>query len=383
MEALSGRNTAGGWLRERLELSRVTDSANLRPMEGLRGIAVFLVFLVHYASLVEPWLPVGGPMAFLLDGVHDIGNVGVDLFFVLSGFLIYGGLVESRKPFAVYLRRRVRRIYPTFLGVFALYLVLAYATGRHERLPAAPPELALFLAQNLLLLPGVFPIEPLITVAWSLSYEFFFYLLVPLLVALAGLRARSRDWRIGFLLLITALALVGFALWGGPVRMAVFGAGMLLHELMRSGRGDGVAALPGLLAGLFAVAVPLLAMPGPGLQALRTALIALGFLVLCLGAIGRAGGPLGQALSWTPLRWLGNISYSYYLLHGLALQVFFMLVQRLQLPAGEWAGLGLLLPAWLATVPPCLLLFLVIERPLSLAAEKAKTSLRPQVEPQA
>ena len=71
------------WLAQRFELSRGGDASNVRPMEGLRGFAVFLVFLVHYMTLVTPWI-VGEPslLAFAKT-THTIGNVGVDLFFVL------------------------------------------------------------------------------------------------------------------------------------------------------------------------------------------------------------------------------------------------------------------------------------------------------------
>ncbi|MFG6416587.1 acyltransferase family protein [Roseateles sp. DC23W] len=359
---------AAKWLRSQLELGRVTGSTTLRPMEGLRGVAVLLVFLVHYATLVTPWVPRGGLSSQVLDVVHAVGNVGVDLFFVLSGYLIYSSLLESPKPFAVYLRRRVQRIYPTFLAVFALYLGLTLFLQRPERFPAEPAAAALYVLQNLLLLPGVFPIDALIAVAWSLSYEFFFYLLVPLVVGLGRLRARTREWRIGFLLLATAVVLVGFGTWGGPVRMTMFLAGMLLHELLRGGRGTSMSSSAGLLAGLLGLAVPLVAMPGPTLQAVRVGLVYLGFLGLCLASFGHPDGALARWLAWTPLRWMGNISYSYYLLHGLALQVFFTLLARLLPTGGEWAAPALLLPAWLATLPPCLALFLCIERPMSLAS---------------
>lgn len=359
----------GDWLRSQLELSRSTGAVTLLPMEGLRGLAVLLVFLVHYASLVKPWVSGQVLATQVLEGVHAIGNVGVDLFFVLSGFLIYGSLLVARQPLLGYLRRRVRRIYPAFLAVFALYLLLSIALRRTEPMPAEAGAAALYIAQNLLLLPGLLPIKPLITVAWSLSYEFFFYLLMPLVIALFSLRERSRGWRIGFVGCLTIVALLGFAAWGGPVRMAMFLAGMLLHELLGAGRG--LSALAGTLAGAFALAVPLVDMPGPALQAVRVGLIYVGFLGLCLAAFRQPGHVLGRALSWGPLRWMGNISYSYYLLHGLALQVFFAGLQRL-MPSGD--GLlvtALLVPAWLATLPPCLALYLLIERPLSLAPKPA------------
>jgi exopolysaccharide production protein ExoZ len=81
-------------LKRILELSQGHD--RMLPMEGLRGLAVFLVFLNHYFTLssrvaVEPsvWMTIGHKVA-------GYGNLGVELFFVLSGYLIYGTLLRRR-----------------------------------------------------------------------------------------------------------------------------------------------------------------------------------------------------------------------------------------------------------------------------------------------
>ncbi|MBS0174815.1 MAG: acyltransferase family protein, partial [Nitrospira sp.] len=81
------------WLREKFELARGGTEHNVRAMEGLRGFAVFLVFLVHYATLIRPWIESGSALSRTTNAIHSIGNVGVDLFFVLSGYLIYGSLM--------------------------------------------------------------------------------------------------------------------------------------------------------------------------------------------------------------------------------------------------------------------------------------------------
>ena len=47
------------WLARQFELSRGGEAANVRPMEGMRGFAVFLVFIVHYVSLAKPWIATG------------------------------------------------------------------------------------------------------------------------------------------------------------------------------------------------------------------------------------------------------------------------------------------------------------------------------------
>jgi len=361
------------WLAQRFELSRGGQADNVRPMEGLRGFAVLLVFLTHYAGMVEPWIAGGTETARIASGLRHVGHAGVDLFFVLSGYLIYGSLMKRPQPFIGFMRRRIARIYPAFLVVFIAYVLLSFAFPSESRIPADPVEAALYLVQNLLLLPGLFPIDPLITVAWSLSFEMLFYLVTPAFIALLGLRRRSRRWRVVFLLgLAGALALHG-ALLGGPIRLMMFVAGMLLHEALAHRRQATQASPAGALVGLLALLAGLGAvlLPGEGhtAQALQVCILFVAWPLLCLVCFGAPSAWLPRAFSWTPLRWLGNMSYSYYLLHGLVLNAGFLLLAQVLPPAGQgaWVFWGLLPVLFALTLAPTAALFLLVERPYSLA----------------
>lgn len=356
-----------GWLSDRFELSRGGEISNLRPMEGLRGFAVLLVFLVHFHSLSMPWQIAGSTSGQLLHAAHNIGNVGVDLFFVLSGFLIYGTLIERAQPFLRYLRRRARRIYPTFLVVLALYLGLSLVLPQHSKLPNGAAATAVYVLQNILLLPGMLPIRPIVEVAWSLSYEMFFYLVMPLLIVLANLRARTRVWRFGFFVVLWSIGLALAALWGGPVRLSGFLAGVLLYELNRIWP-DLRPTSPWAVTALVVVAgVMVTPMPGAPLQALRMLVLGLAFALLCLVCFAQPRAVATRLFSWLPLRWLGNMSYSYYLIHGLALHGFFTVLARLPPTAGDGLPvLALLLPAFACTLLVSAILFLTCERPMSL-----------------
>lgn len=363
-------SVAMAWLSQRFELSRGTAESNLIAMEGLRGVAVSLVFLVHYSTLVQPWLTSQGGVALTLDALHRIGNAGVDLFFVLSGNLIYGHLIAKPQPFRIYIARRAQRIYPAFLAVFSAYVVLSFLYPSAGKLPDGAIATVVYLVQNLMLLPGLLPIRPLITVAWSLSYEMFYYLVMPGVIAVFALRSRAPGWRIALFAVSTLVALVAFGMVGGPVRLTMFLAGVLVYETLP--RGYAPSSSVAWIALALCLAAMLLPMPGPAGQSLRTAILFAGFFVLCRCCFGQPRQSVARTFRWTPLRWLGNMSYSYYLTHGLTLKMLFVGL-GLVLPPGGTGDLGALLivPAFALTLAPSTLLFLWVERPFSLQPRRS------------
>ena len=123
------------WMQDHFESSRSGVGGNIKPMEGLRGFAVFLVFIVHYVSMTEPWIEKGAFASMMLRAAHTIGNAGVDLFFILSGYLIYGSLIARRQPFIKYMQRRIARIYPAFTVVFLAYVALSFAMPSQSKIP--------------------------------------------------------------------------------------------------------------------------------------------------------------------------------------------------------------------------------------------------------
>jgi exopolysaccharide production protein ExoZ len=100
-------------------------SGRILAMEGGRGIAILLVFLVHYSNHFHPWLRPGSFLDGCRRAVEVVGQAGVDLFFVLSGYLLYGLLVSRPVPYRVFLRRRYRRIYPAFLASWLTWLKIS------------------------------------------------------------------------------------------------------------------------------------------------------------------------------------------------------------------------------------------------------------------
>lgn len=360
------------WLSDRFELSHGDGAHTLRPMEGLRGLAVLLVFLVHYTTLAAPWQDGGSASALLARLLHLAGNSGVDLFFVLSGYLIYGSLIARRQALLPFMRRRLQRIYPTYGAVFLLYLALSLAFPAESKIPPAAPDAALYLLRNLLLLAPLLGEPPLITVSWSLSYELCYYLATPLLIAAFGLRRQRRRWRVAFLFAVGGVIIAGHFALGAPLRSLMFVAGALLHE-MRGHQHDMAGRLrpPSEGMTLAALTSALIFLLMPLAAPLKIVALAAALYRLCLCCFERPQGWLGRAFCFAPLRWLGNMSYSYYLLHGLLLKAAFAALGRLPPSAAGpllfWGALPLLLAVTLAGAAA---LFLLVERPLSLAPRR-------------
>ena len=216
------------------ELDGQAAGVRMPPMEGLRGLAVLLVFGVHFHALFGQHLPVNSATFAISSIWESIGHSGVDLFFLMSGFLIYGAVIGRKTPILKFMRRRVQRIYPTFLSVFAIYLVLSAVFTSENKIPSSFWQAQRYILENLLLLPGIINIVPVITVAWSLSYEIFFYLFLPLLVVLLAMRKWNTRIRPLF---FSALAVVylGFCFLGfyPRPRLAMFLAGIVLFDVLK------------------------------------------------------------------------------------------------------------------------------------------------------
>ena len=341
-------------------------------MEGLRGLAVFLVFLVHFLDHMHPFMQAGSLLSRVLEFMTPIGHTGVDLFFVLSGYLIYGSLIAKPRPFIPYMARRIQRIYPAFLAVFVIYLLLSIAIPSRSKIPEGILEGAGFLLGNLFLLPGLFPLPALITVAWSLSYEMFYYLIIPMIIGAMGLRGWSGRQRMALFAALAIALIVYCALRGGHVRLVMFIAGIVLFELGLDKSIGKIRSLAVVICVLTAVTYTALRPSGSASYALQALLLCLGYGVLCHGCFVRPSGFLPRLFQWTPLRWLGNMSYSFYLIHGLTLQALAVVLFRVRLSAVSSAeGLALFAAAFSLSFLVAVGLFLAIERPLSLKLPSA------------
>ena len=316
----------------------------IRTVQALRGLACMLVVLYHAA---DAWGARQMPQRSA-DAVWPNGAAGVDLFFVISGFVMaltsadLGGRTGAWR----FVRRRLRRVVPLYWLMTGVKLIILLAVAR----PAALPSLW-HSAASLLFIPsrdaaGV--VRPVLGVGWTLQFEMLFYLLFAL-----SLACRRPAWRV-LLPTLAPLAVAGFFRgphWPAPLVLA---NGLVLEFCL----GLGVAAWwqssprprPRRLAAcLFGAGLaPLLTLPQPG--TLRFAVWGLPAALMLAGAV--AAEPwLGKLLP----RWLltvGDASYATYLVHPFVVPVLARGAAHapawLTLPALLVASLGVSAAAGLA-----------------------------------
>jgi peptidoglycan/LPS O-acetylase OafA/YrhL len=236
----------------------------------------------------------------------------------------------------------------------------------------------LYLLQNLLFIPGIFHIEPLITVCWSLSFEWAFYLTIPLLIAVLRMRKWPPKQRVFALAAMWVLAGLWCALFarGMRLRMATFLCGAALYELQSMGSLVHVARRSWELAAVATTALGTymlyIAEKNSGHRmafdyVMPIMALGVAFFVLCAAVIGY-NGSANRLFLWRPLRYLGNMSFSYFLLHGLTLKAVSILAHAIHLEYTWKNFVFLMLFGFACTWITSTVLFVLIEKRFSLAS---------------
>ncbi|MCU1327985.1 MAG: acyltransferase 3 [Bryobacterales bacterium] len=331
-----------------------------RPaIDGLRAVAVLAVCIFH---LNHGWLPGG--------------FVGVDVFFVISGYLITSILRRDCEHATINLgrfyQRRVARLLPAFVTVAVVTLVSAYFLYSEQDLASAGAVLtaaSLSVANLKLMLQGNYFVlspdaQPFLHY-WSLSVEEQFYMLFPVAFLLLNLRAKRYKTLVFATLcgtsLIACIALTHtkptWAFFLLPTRAWELLTGSMLADLPNNKsqpRGRLRASLS--LAGLALILVSLFVInDGSGFPGYLAVLPVLGTACF-LGRNGLPAGPAESLLSWTPLVLIGRMSYSLYLWHW---PIFSLVDYKFYLASASFR-LGLKAVLTLAATTAC---FVLIEKP--------------------
>lgn len=331
-----------------------------RPdIDGLRAISILLVTVFHFNLL----------------SLGKGGFIGVDIFFVISGFLITNIIVSDleagRFSLGHFYARRVKRLYPALLATLLLYLLAGYFLflPPHFRELGMEALLSQLYVVNFYFWQTVtyFGLRagdvPLLHM-WSLAVEEQFYLFYPLLSLL--IYRWRKHWLapaivitavLSFLLGLVATSLTpGAAFYLLPTRAWELLAGGILALVLRRdpalGRLGGWSGLAGL--GLIVVAL-YLHTPATGVPG-WFALLPVGAAVLLIAGGGNVHAPATRLLSLPVMVWIGKISYPLYLVHWPVMQLLKELTPEFTLPVRAFGFVLSFLVAWG--------IYAIVERPI-------------------
>jgi peptidoglycan/LPS O-acetylase OafA/YrhL len=406
-----------------------SQKSNIAALDGVRGLACLSVVAYHITLVTTQDLPLWNPtnLPSFVSALAFSGDTGVNLFFILSGFLLFmpyarAMLFEQNWPSIrnFYIRRALRILPAYYVSLFLMILLFRPEFMQPKRLGDLFMFLILFMDSS----PTAF--KAINGPFWTLAVEWQFYLLLPLLafgIALLVRRLRSPQGR----LVLLALCLGAVMIWGIATRyigvhltlhpsqtyhlphtvikwglfffygvptsglhgkyLEDFAIGMLISALYIFGQQAGSNSI---FKRFFSRISPLLFLAGIAclmvmiawkytqrdltswpifahMQVLYMYIGEFNFGVgygLCVAAILFGANWLIRPFAWTPLRWIGLLSYGLYMWHLLLLESFTKyVVTYLQM----WKHLALYFLYWgwvfVFILPAVLLLFALVEKP--------------------
>lgn len=327
-------------------------------IDGLRGFLGLSVF-IHHAAITwfflqgRAW---GPPPSRAI--VHA-GQTSLALFFMITAFLFWGRMLErrDRMDWAGFITARLFRLYPVYLVMLALIVTATFVTAAVHRThgPVAVPLIGWLTMFGTGDMNGV-PRTTLMVagVTWSLRYEWLFYLALPLL-GLVFARTRQPLAAGLSVAAILAVIFVLHARYSAGIALSFAGGIAAAYYVRRPRLVQAAAGTAPALAALAALLAVIVLLPTA-----YTWQATLGLTVFF--TVVASGNDLWGLLRRPGLLWLGDITYSIYLLHGFVLWVVF----QAWLPgiAGQpGLFLGLVVLIDIAIVAVATLTFLAVERP--------------------
>jgi peptidoglycan/LPS O-acetylase OafA/YrhL len=359
-------------------LESVSKAERVASLTGIRAVAALLVMLTHAAYTT------GNYTHGYVGLMYSRMEIGVPIFFVLSGFLLFGPWVKSlasggpSPSVRRYAWHRVRRIMPAYaVTVIAAYLVYHFRTAGPN-----PGHTWMGFLRNLSL-TQIYTDHYLfsylhqgLTQMWSLAVEVAFYVVLPLLAYLLVVVLCRRRWRPVLLLTgLAGLALLtpawlilvhttdllpdGARLWL-PTYLSWFIGGMMLAVLQSMGaRAYAMASVPLAVACFFIVSTPIGGDPTTSPAELREALVKVAFyaviatLMVAPLALGDSG-LYAKFLASRPMVFLGEISYEIFLIHLLTMEL--VMVEIVHYPIYTGSVVVVFVVTFVVTVPVAWLL---------------------------
>jgi peptidoglycan/LPS O-acetylase OafA/YrhL len=341
-------------------------SERIVAIQVLRAVAAIMVVAYHFQIFLGR--ATGGPTG--LPNLQD-GTAGVDLFFVISGFVI----VYASEPLfgkaggpAAFIAHRLVRIVPLYWLVTTLYLIIGLARPEMGKIYSFG-----YVAASYLFFPMARPdndLVPVVSQGWSLNYEMLFYVVFTAAVVLP-----RRNAVVSAALAIAVLVPAGVLLhparqpylfWTASI-MIEFVFGMVLAAAYREG-----ARLPQWLAlGVIAAGIALFAA---GMGSTRVLHYGVPAALAMMGAI--FGNFSLQSRLWQFVGLVGDASYSLYLIHLLPILATLFIARHAGIPltAAAWP---LLFTCVLAATALSIAVHLALERPVTRALRRFTSPARP------
>ena len=359
-------------------LESVSTPERVASLTGIRAVAALLVMATHAAYTTGKYTH--GYVGL----VYSRMEVGVPIFFVLSGFLLFGPWVKANvtggpaPSVRRYAWHRVRRIMPAYV----ITVLIAYAIYHFRTAGPNPGHTWMGLLRNLTLTQPYTDnylysyLHQGLTQMWSLAVEVAFYVALPPLAYLLLVVLCRRRWRpirllIGLLCLsaLTPIWIVivhktdflpdGAKLWL-PTYLAWFIGGMMLAALQAMGvRAYAMACLPVAVASFLIVSTPIGGEPTTSPAGLGEALAKAGFYaVIATLAVAPLAlsdrGWYARLLASRPMVFVGEISYEIFLIHLITMELVMVEILRYHVYTGSMALL--FVTTFIVTVPAAWLL---------------------------
>ena len=332
-------------------IQKLQSAARLPELDLLRFVAAAAVVLYHYVSCFPAPEHVAGTFVESMAAVTRYGYMGVDLFFMISGFVILWSSI-NRDPlgFAI---SRISRLYPSFWVSLAITSLCVFLLAEAVPHFAVPPIDAWTIAGNATMIPATLNVPMIETVYWTLEIEIRFYALVMALLLFRQMH-RVEGVLYGWL----AVSIVSlFVQMPWIIRFVFlepyapfFVAGCLFYLVLA--RGVSVARVSGLvIAALSAMYVAHSQREGfitpDAISAVVVPSLILLFFATFAALTMRKRAPAGEKFAR-----LGSITYPLYLIHGM---VGYLIYQMLHPHVGVGAALliitaVILVAAWIITV---------------------------------
>jgi len=310
-------------------MTATNGAVRLKPLDGLRSLAIVSVLLFHYVNnAIEPQQ--ANSVDRILRAMTSFGWIGVDLFFVLSGFLITRIILDNIRTanfFKVFYIRRSLRIFPIYFLLLLLYVIISQIITNKEGLkmfqyPIPVWYYALYIQNYAMGVQHNFGPQ-FLTPTWSLAVEEQFYLVFPFLIYLC-----RKQFRIPLMLTLVLIAILtrsflhtnfyAYYTWL-PSRIDSLTVGALLATIKttdyfkaRVSAIVGSAKMKYALIGMFLVLI-LLPEIFPIPIAFKFTIVAFAFGILLFLVLDF--GFLNRFLSNRLLVFIGTISYGIYIYH--------------------------------------------------------------------